>query len=102
MAIPAAPRTSASVTDRFPGRKDSGEPWAAWWRIDLAGIATNFTKREPMPTLRQIRYRAAKSRLRAPFVWLRHRGLDPQDTFVASYPRSGSTWLCFLLFEILT
>ena len=52
--------------------------------------------------MRQIRYWAAKSELRIPLVWLRHRGLDPKDTFVASYPRSGSTWLRFLLFEILT
>jgi hypothetical protein len=55
-----------------------------------------------MASVRQIRYQAAKSELRIPLVWLRHRGLDPKDTFVASYPRSGSTWLRFLLFEILT
>jgi hypothetical protein len=28
--------------------------------------------------------------------------LNPSDIFVASYPRSGSTWLRFLLFEALT
>ncbi|HVO81117.1 MAG TPA: sulfotransferase domain-containing protein [Terriglobales bacterium] len=55
-----------------------------------------------MATLRQIRYQAAKSALRIPLVWLRHRGLEPRDMFVASYPRSGSTWLRFLLYEILT
>ena len=35
-------------------------------------------------------------------VWIRHRGLNRNDVFVASYPRSGSTWLRFMLFEILT
>jgi hypothetical protein len=55
-----------------------------------------------MSTLRQVRYRAAKSGLRVPIIWMRHRGLSPNDVFVANYPRSGSTWLRFLLFEILT
>jgi Sulfotransferase domain len=34
-------------------------------------------------------------------VWYWHLGLKPQDIFQASYPRSGSTWLRFILFEIL-
>ncbi len=40
--------------------------------------------------------------MRVPIVWYRHRGLNPADAFVASYPRSGSTWLRFLLLELLT
>lgn len=55
-----------------------------------------------MRSLRQLRYNAAKSKLRVPRMWWRHRGLNPNDIFVASYPRSGSTWLRFLLFETLT
>ncbi|HXJ93732.1 MAG TPA: sulfotransferase domain-containing protein [Terriglobia bacterium] len=55
-----------------------------------------------MSFLRQLRRKASRSRLRAPVVWLRHRGLSPRDVFVASYPRSGSTWLRFLLVELLT
>jgi hypothetical protein len=55
-----------------------------------------------MPSLSQMRYAIAKSALRAPLVWRRHRGLNRSDVFVASYPRSGSTWLRFLLFEVLT
>ena len=51
---------------------------------------------------RRLRYRITKSPLRAPLIWLRHRGLDRNDVFLASYPRSGSTWLRFLLSEILT
>lgn len=54
-----------------------------------------------MSTLRQIRYSAARSALRVPITWMRHRGLNRDDVFVANYPRSGSTWLRFMLFEIL-
>lgn len=32
----------------------------------------------------------------------RHRGVTERDIFLSSYPRSGSTWLRFLLFEVLT
>ena len=35
-------------------------------------------------------------------MWFRHLGLKAEDVFVASYPRSGSTWLRFLLLELLT
>lgn len=40
--------------------------------------------------------------LRAPVVRYRHRKLQDQDAFVVSYPRSGSTWLRFLLYESLS
>jgi len=30
-------------------------------------------------------------------IWLRHRGIDRTGLMVASYPRSGNTWLRFLL-----
>jgi hypothetical protein len=49
----------------------------------------------------QIRYSLVKSSLRNPLVWYRHQSLHPEDVFIASYPRSGSTWLRFLLFELL-
>jgi Sulfotransferase domain len=55
-----------------------------------------------MSLLRRLRRKASRSRLRAPLVWLRHQGLAPEDVFIASYPRSGSTWLRFLLLELLT
>lgn len=54
-----------------------------------------------MPALRKIRYVFAKTPLRAPLVWVRHRNIRPSDVFLASYPRSGSTWLRFMLLEIL-
>ncbi len=55
-----------------------------------------------LSTLKRIRYKAARSRLRAPLAWLKHRGLSSKDVFLASYERSGSTWLRFVLLEILT
>jgi sulfotransferase family protein len=53
-------------------------------------------------TYRLIHAKAARSRLRVPRVWSWHLGLKPQDMFLASYPRSGSTWLRFMLFQTLT
>jgi hypothetical protein len=34
-------------------------------------------------------------------LWIRHHGFRSSDVFTASYPRSGSTWLRFILAEIL-
>ncbi|MBZ5597257.1 MAG: sulfotransferase domain-containing protein [Acidobacteriia bacterium] len=53
-------------------------------------------------TYRKIRHKASKTFLRAPIIWMRHRGIDRNDVMVASYPRSGNTWLRFLLTRILT
>jgi len=55
-----------------------------------------------MSFLRRTGYRLSKTALRPPLIWLRHRGLDPADVMIASYPRSGNTWCRFLLGEILT
>jgi hypothetical protein len=55
-----------------------------------------------MSRLMQIRYGVARGGLRAPLIWLRHRGLDSHDVFLASYARSGSTLPRFLLAESLT
>jgi hypothetical protein len=53
-------------------------------------------------TYRKIRHKASKTLMRAPLIWLRHRGIDCNDVMVASYPRSGNTWLRFMLTRILT
>jgi hypothetical protein len=50
----------------------------------------------------RIRYQLSMTFLRGPVTALRHRDVRPDDTFVASYPRVGSTWLRFLLQETLT
>jgi Sulfotransferase domain len=55
-----------------------------------------------MHIYRLIHAKAARSKIRVPRVWFWHLGLKPQDIFLASYPRSGSTWLRFMLFQILT
>lgn len=47
-------------------------------------------------------YMLSKTRLRTPLSWIRHTGLRPADIFFGSYPRSGSTWTRFVLYEILT
>jgi hypothetical protein len=54
-----------------------------------------------MPLLRKLRHAVAKTGVRAPLVWARHQSLKASDVFFASYPRSGSTWLRFLLFDSL-
>ncbi len=51
---------------------------------------------------KQVRHKLSVSRLHATVVWLRHRKLAAGDVVVASYPRSGTTWLRFLLYEILS
>ena len=54
-----------------------------------------------MLILRKVRHSIAKSPLHRAMAWIRHRGITPTDVFVASYPRSGNTWLRFMLYEIL-
>jgi hypothetical protein len=49
-----------------------------------------------------LRRKLSKTSLRIPHIWLRHRGITPADVFHASYPRSGTTWSRFTLFELLT
>jgi hypothetical protein len=51
---------------------------------------------------KQVRRRLSTSKLRTLLVWLRHRGLEPNDVFLASHMRSGNTWLRFILCEVLT
>jgi len=52
--------------------------------------------------IRKFRANLAKSPVRRPVIWLRHRGLHANDVLLASYPRSGNTWLRFVLGEVLT
>jgi hypothetical protein len=52
--------------------------------------------------LRHLRYRLARTKLREPLRIWQHRGLKPQDVYLASFGRSGSTWLRFVLLEVFT
>lgn len=51
---------------------------------------------------RRFRDGVAATPFQVPILWWRHMGLRSQDVFLGCYPRSGSTWLRFTLFEILT
>lgn len=46
-------------------------------------------------------YPGLRLRLRKPLVALRHRGLTPQDIVLGEFPKSGGTWLAFMLGELL-
>jgi len=52
--------------------------------------------------MQRLRFQATKTWMRRPIVWMRHRGLDTNDVYLAEYPRCGSTWLRFMMLEILT
>jgi hypothetical protein len=45
--------------------------------------------------------RAVRAPARAPLVWKRHRGLLTEDVILGEYPKSGATWLAFMLGEVL-
>jgi estrone sulfotransferase len=56
-----------------------------------------------MSSLRRLRHRIMVTTVaRGPLIWLRHCGLEDSDAVIASYPRSGNTWLRFMLAELLT
>ncbi len=68
------------------------------------GNSTNTGSKPKKPTspYRKFRRKFARTVLRAPLVWLRHRGLRQSDMFFAAYPKSGTTWARFVLFEMLS
>jgi hypothetical protein len=52
--------------------------------------------------LRRIRNRSARTALGEILMFYWYRGVSTTDTFPASYRGSGSMWVRFLLFGILT
>jgi hypothetical protein len=63
---------------------------------------TRGKQKKPTSAIKKLRRKFAKTRLRAALVWYYHRGLEPADVYFAAYPKSGSTWSRFVLFEILS
>lgn len=55
-----------------------------------------------MNKFKELRFKASRTKLRAPKGWWEHRGLNDKDVYLASFERSGNTWLRFVLMEILT
>ncbi|SDR77991.1 sulfotransferase domain-containing protein [Christiangramia echinicola] len=50
----------------------------------------------------KLKHKILKSDLKIPINYCQHLGLEAQDTFIVSYPKSGSTWFRFVLYELLT
>lgn len=67
--------------------------------VEPLRVATGPRKK---PQFTRFRYELSKTKLRIPLVWVRHRALRQSDIILGAYPRSGSTWTRFTLFEILT
>jgi hypothetical protein len=68
-----------------------------------AGKLTNdAAKKKPTSIYRRLRRKFVRTPFRAPVVWLRHRDLRPADVFFGAYPKSGTTWVRFVLFEMLS
>lgn len=65
------------------------------------GIGNGSGGKKPV-RFRLLRHKLSKTKLRVPLCWIRHRGFRPTDIFLGSYPRSGSTWSRFILYELLT
>ena len=62
----------------------------------------NGKQKKPTSAYKKFRRKFARTPLRAPLVWWRHRGLDQSDMFFCAYPKSGTTWARFVLFEMLS
>ncbi len=69
---------------------------------EKAQTSTGAKQKKPTTAYRKLRRKFAQTSLRAPLVWLRHRGLNPADVFFGAYPKSGTTWARFVLFEMLS
>src|ERR1700691_5741401 len=70
-------------------------------KIELMERDSSFP-RSPGLSYKRLRNHLSKTKARVPVVWFRHRAFRSEDIFLGAYPRSGSTWSRFILFQILT
>jgi hypothetical protein len=85
------------------------DPAAACAHCGAEVAATHSTRlaRVERPSLITFPFRARvrntlrPTALRDAIVWRRHLGLSDQDVMLAAFPKSGSTWLTFMLAELL-
>ncbi len=59
-------------------------------------------RKKPTSAWRKFRRHLSKTKLRVPHIWLRHHGIRPVNVIFGTYPRSGTTWSRFTLYEIFT
>lgn len=63
-----------------------------------------YSKQRSKPTglYRKLRRKLSRTPFRKPILWYRHHGFRPEDIFLGSYPRSGTTWSRFVIYEMVT
>ncbi len=75
-------------------------------RPDSEGLPKGgiYSKKRSKPTnaYRKLRRKLSVTPARFPLIWFRHHSFRPEDVFIGSYPRSGTTWSRFVMFEMLT
>jgi hypothetical protein len=81
-----------------PGTKTAFREKAFLILGDIDAVQTAGGTMTPEISIRQF---LSRTPLRAAHVWNLHRGLAENDLFLAAYPKSGSTWLRFLVGGIL-
>jgi hypothetical protein len=64
--------------------------------------STGGKQKKPTSAYRRLRRRFVRTPFREAVVWYRHRGLAPSDMFFGAYPKSGTTYARFVLFEMFS